>query len=299
MSNSLRRIERAAMPLLAALVALGGPRAFAAEDGVGVVAEYRPAAGRFNFSRAPRGEMVAVRIGTVAMAGDRLTLPAGASVKLQLAGGKVSEFNGPGDFTVADSGPLGRLAAIFQSLPKLFDDEYRVAGTAASRGSKDCGESARAEAIVVPILAPGSRVAAGERDIPLGWRGGCPPFVVAVSSGNDRLVHRESIEGWQVRLDDLPLSPGKYVVLITDATGKRFEGELEAVPAAPAIPPELRADSSNLGVTAQAVWLAGQDDGRWRLDSFELLRPLIRAGDPLAGTIGDGLLWGGGAPAAR
>ena len=30
----------------------------------------------------------------------------------------------------------------------------------------------------------------------------------------------------------------------------------------------------------------------WRLESFERLRPLIRAGDPLAGTIGDGVLWG-------
>ena len=66
MISNIRRFELAAVLLLAALATLPGPRAFAADDGVGVVAEYRPAAGRFTFSRAPRGEMVAVRIGTVA-----------------------------------------------------------------------------------------------------------------------------------------------------------------------------------------------------------------------------------------
>mgnify|MGYP003381462339 CR=1 FL=1 len=35
-----------------------------------------------------------------------------------------------------------------------------------------------------------------------------------------------------------------------------------------------------------------RDSGRWKLESFERLRPLIRAGDPLAGSIGDWVLWG-------
>jgi len=67
---------------------------------------------------------------------------------------------------------------------------------------------------------------------------------------------------------------------------------LEATGTGPALPAELAADTSSLGVVAQAVWLSGHDGGRWRLESFERLRPLIRAGDPLAGTIGDGVLWG-------
>jgi hypothetical protein len=58
------------------------------------------------------------------------------------------------------------------------------------------------------------------------------------------------------------------------------------------MPPDLATDTSSLGVIAQAAWLAGQDGGRWRLESFERLRPLIRAGDPLAGAVGDGVLWG-------
>lgn len=299
MTSRTRSGALACIVLLGASGLAASAPVHAATDGVGVVAEYRPASARFNFSRPPRGEPVAVRIGTVVLAGDQLTLPAGASVKLQLADGKTRDFQGPGDFVVPEAGALGKLASIFQSLPKLFDDEYRLSGTAASRGGEECADAGKAGPIEVPILVPGSRVAAGERDLPLAWRGGCPPFVVAVRSGRDQLVHRESIEGWQVRLDDVRLDAGRYAVLITDATGKRFEGQLDAVPAIPQIPADLRADASNLGVTAQAVWLASQEAGRWRLDSFELLRPLIRAGDPLAGTIGDGLLWGSSAPPAR
>jgi hypothetical protein len=151
----------------------------------------------------------------------------------------------------------------------------------------------------VPILVPGARIVAGKRDLPLAWRGGCPPFIVKLVSGKDSLVDRESIEGWQVRLDDVPMPVGHYSVIINDATGRRFEGSLEAVSRGPTIPPDIAADTSGLGTIAQATWLAGQGGGQWRLESFELLRPLIRAGDPLAGSIGDGVLWGAAPGFAR
>jgi hypothetical protein len=285
------------------LVAICGacPVARAASDaGVGVVAEYRPAAGRFTFARPPRGEAVPVQIGSVVMAGDRVTLPAGGAVTVQLANGETARFKGPGTFVVPDARPLGRLQAIFQSLPALFDDEFRLSGTAASRGGDVCGQDGRAVGpIAVPILVPGASIKAGTRDLPLGWRGGCPPFVVAVHASPNRDVHRESIEGWQLRLDQVPLPVGRYLVVITDATGQRFDTSLDALADMPVVPADLATDTSNLGITAQAVWLAGQDGGRWRLDAFDRLRPLIRAGDPLAGSIGDGLLWGPAAPAAH
>jgi hypothetical protein len=261
--------------------------------GVGVVAEYRPAAGRFTFSRKPQGAQVPVQIGGVVMAGDTVVLRAGDSVTVQLANGTMSQFKGPGTFVVPDARPLGKLAVIFSSIGAVFDDEYKLAGTAASRGGEQCAQDGvEIKPINVPILVPGARIVAGERDLPLAWQGGCPPFVVRVETGNASLVHRESIDGRQVRLDDVPLAVGKYAVIVTDSAGRRFESSLEAVPQGPTLPAELAAESSNLGVTAQAVWLAKQDDGRWRLESFERLRPLIRAGDPLAGTIGDAVLWG-------
>lgn len=279
--------------VMAGLVPVAGAAASGAESGVGVVAEYRPAAGRFAFTRPPGGENVPVRIGLVVMAGDLVTLPAGASVTVQLANGETTIFKGPGRFAVPTSSALGKLGAIFQSMMDLADEDFRLAGTAASRGGESCRQDgAPVHPIEVPILVRGARIVAGKRDLPLAWRGGCPPFVVKLVSGKDSLVDRESIEGWQVRLDDVPLSVGHYSVVINDATGRHFEGSLEAVSQGPTIPPDLAADTSKLGTIAQAAWLAGQDDGQWRLESFERLRPLIRAGDPLAGSIGDGVLWG-------
>jgi hypothetical protein len=286
---------------LLAIAAIGSsPVTHAADSsasGVGVVSEYRPAAGRFSFTRAPKGDQVAVQIGSVVQAGDRLSLPAGASVSLQLSNGKSTTFSGPGTFQVPDGRPLGKLATIITSVIPMLDDEYRLAGTAASRGGDSCGkDGAVVKPIEVPILAGGANIVAGERDLPLAWRGGCPPFVVKVLSGDDSLVYRESIAGWQVRLDDVRLTAGSYVVVVADADGRPFKADLVAVKDGPVLPPDLASDSSNLGVTAQAAWLARQDAGRWRLESFERLRPLIRSGDALAGTFGDGLLWG---PAPR
>ncbi len=290
----------ACQPCLIALLAIvtisAAPAVRAADasaSGVGVVAEYRPASGRFNFTRAPKGESVPVRIGSVVQSSDKISLPAGASVSLQLSNGKATAFNGPGTFEVPDGRPLGKLATIITSLGSMLDDEYRLAGTAASRGGESCGkDGAVVKQIEVPILAGGANIVAGERDLPLAWRGGCPPFIVKVLSGDDSLVYRESIAGWQVRLDDVPLAAGTYAVVVADADGRQFKADLVAVKQGPTLPAELAADTSSLGVTAQAAWLARQDQGRWRLESFERLRPLIRSGDALAGTFGDGLLWG-------
>jgi hypothetical protein len=264
------------------------------ESGVGVVAAYRPATKHLSFARPPRGETVPVMIGTVVMPGDRITLPADATLVVQLASGETRELKGPETHTIPDWGPLDRLtAAFFKAISGGFDDEFRREGLAASRSGEQCAaEGEVVPAIKVPILVSGARIVAGNRDLPLAWRGGCEPFVVSVLAGGQTLVHRESIEGHQVRLDDVPLAPGRYSVVITDANGRRFEGALDATGAGPALPAELAADTSPLGVVAQAIWLAQHEGGRWRLESFERLRPLIRANDPLAGTIGDGVLWG-------
>jgi len=285
---------------IAVLACAPGSAATDADAGVGVVAEYRPAAQRFTFTRQPGAVVVPVQIGSVVMSGDRVTLPAAASVIVQLANGETASFKGPGTFAVPAAPPLGKVASILQSMSALLDDDYRIAGTAASRGGEKCEQTGGAvNPIDVPILVPGARVIAGQRDLPLAWRGGCPPFVVRVLSGKDSLIHRESIEGWQVRLDDVPMSVGQYSVAITDAAGRRFTADLSAVERGPELPPDLVTDKSSLGVIAQAAWLAGQDGGRWRLESFELLRPLIRAGDPLAGAVGDGVLWGPASAPAR
>ena len=266
------------------------------EQGVGIVANYRPAAGRFNFSRNPGNETIPVRIGTVVYAGDSITLPAGATVIVHLADETARNFDGPGTLTVPAARPLGKIATFFRSIPALFDNTHRLSGTAASRGAGDCGSagSAQDSPLVIPILASGAQITAGVRDLPLAWQGGCAPYNVSVASGQRIIAQRVAVTGQQTRLDAVALPVGHYTITLADAANRHFETTLEARQHGPALPAGLAGDQSPLGIIAQAVWLAEQDQGSWRLDSFEQLRPLIRAGDPLAGTIGDGLLWGRG-----
>ncbi len=261
---------------------------------VGVVADYQPMEQRFTFIRPPHGESVPVRIGMVVVAGDSVTLEnATQSVTVQLAGGEVARFKGPGRFVVPNGRLLGSLAAVFDSLPELFNDRQGITGAAISRGVEECGMAGyQVPPITVPGLPPGSRVVAGQRDLLIAWHGGCPPFAVELRSGASSLARRDSIDEWQVSLDGLELAIGRHTVLVADATGRHWEGALEAVAQRPAIPADVAADSSNLGRNAQAICIARLDEGRWRQEGIAWLRPLMRGSDPLAVAIGNGLLWG-------
>lgn len=267
-----------------------------AEDVVGIVAEYRPASARFKFSRNGK-DQVPVRIGAMVAVGDAIDLPAGATVIVQQRDGQRLEFSGPGRFEVPTAPPLGTVSAIFRSISAVFDDEYRLAGTAASRSSEDCGGgNTNGRAIEVPILTGAPAIAAGERDMPLTWIGGCTPFSINLQTADGHSLYRKLVKGRKVRLDGVPLKIGRYTITISDATGLEFHGTIEVVASIPKLPVDLANDTSPLGVVAGAVWLAEQDHGRWRFDSFERLRPLIRIGDPLAGAIGDGVLWSDSRP---
>jgi len=261
---------------------------------VGVVADFRPLNRSLAFLRPPQGQYVAVRIGTVVVAGDRVVLGKDESVSVQLASGDLNRFAGPGDFRVPNGRPLGRLAAVFQSLPELFADEQGLAGTAASRSIEDCGMFGFKPApISVPAMSADTRIVAGKRSLLLAWSGGCPPFAVTLRSDATTHVQRKSIDEWEVLLKELALRPGRYSLRISDASGRHWDGSFSAQAQSPDLPAEVASDNTPLGRNAQAICLAGHDEGNWRLESANRLQPLRRAGDPLATGISRQLLWGG------
>jgi hypothetical protein len=284
-SNALMCVLASAMAMPTAAIAQSG-------DEVGVVAEYRPVTGRFVLLRGPR-DSVAVKLGTVVHADDAVVLPAGASIMVQRPRTEPLRLSGPGRQVVPASPRMGVLASFFRKLPNLFDDSYRQSRMAAGRGQTQCpGAGTPAAAIEFPMMTPGARIVAGPRDLPLAWRGGCPPYSVHLLAGADTLAHRTAIAAPQVRLDGLTLRPGPLHLVIGDAAGQRFVGTLEVMATLPTSPAELVADTSAFGTVARAAWLAELDAGRWQFDAFERLRPLIRAGDELASALGDAILWG-------
>ena len=105
------------MILFAAVAVFGSPfvpprpaRFSTLIDEVGIVADYRPATGRFFFRRADGTDSVPVRIGAVVRAGDQIALPSGASVTIQLAEGKAVVFPA-GNSVVPDGPSLGKRVA--------------------------------------------------------------------------------------------------------------------------------------------------------------------------------------------
>ncbi len=277
---------------LAGISILLAPKCEAGDRSIGVIGEYRPAAARLVLKRAPDGREIPIRIGTIVAAEDSVTLPAGASVVVQLASGERKQFSGAGTFQMPKSNTLGTLARFFESISSLFDDEYRLEGTAASRGAEQCDENATVDSMEIPLLAHGASMTAGTRDLPLAWTAGCGPFQVELWSASKGSLVRERTTEHRLRLDAIPFEIGDHRVTIIDSRGRKIERVLTVVDQAPRMPSDLANDTSALGTIAQAIWLAEQDGGRWRIESFDRLRPLIRGGNELAGAIGDGVLWG-------
>jgi hypothetical protein len=266
--------------------------AFAETNAVGVVAEYTPTTARIEVHRARTKQVMVLRIGGMVEAGDTFTLKPESGVAIHLSNGELRRYEGPGSFRVPTLGTLDKLGTLLDQISSYFDVEYRVQATAITRGNPGCEtDSGAPEPIQVPVLGAAPRVVAGKRDLPLAWTGGCPPFAITVRAPQRVLTQRKDLNARQVKLAALDLPAGTYTVEIRDARGTRQSTNLIAVAKGPSFPPEIANDSSPLGVISRALWLGDQDSCAWRLDAFEQVRPLIRSGDPLAGQVGDVLLW--------
>jgi len=124
------------------------------------------------------------------------------------------------------------------------------------------------------------------------WSGGAAPFTIILDAGGGETVLTESSER-EVRFD-IPKDAGERMTLtITDA-GKRsmrvsfrLRDRLAAVPAGV----ESADAPEGLAPALVAAWLAGQDDGAWRLEAVRMLRT-ADAGKPEFKRLSDALLAG-------
>ncbi len=275
-------------PLLAMVAGAQGRN-----ESVAIVADYQPASARLSISRA--GQPVPLTIGTQVFPDDTVELSAGNQVMVTTADGTVAQIAGPGKnlrLAPASARSLGVLSGVLASLQGYFGEPYRAKRIAAAQGSEDC---VGRRAIEVPLFGASAAIVAGTRDLRFAWAGGCGPFTITVRDAASRELARVETSSRTARFRELALSPGRVVIEIRDKQ-QTLQVELQAAAAHPAFPPELATEAGPLAVLGKAHWLAGQDAGRWKFESFELLAPLIRAGDPLASNYGDVLMWGAGGP---
>lgn len=127
----------------------------------------------------------------------------------------------------------------------------------------------------VPLLHVPQSVAAGQRVLVVGW---LKPSTIAeisiTAKGGRKLVDKSKAMGGLWASPALNLKPGKYRIVVA-AGGQTVSGDIDVVPRAeiPQFPAELTQNSipEPLRHSAQALWLAAQEGGHYRLESLQLI----------------------------
>ena len=251
---------------------------------VGLVADYAPARNSHTIARAD-GTTQPVMLGTLVMAGDTVKVAGSGHVFVQLNDGTQRDV-GPGEWVVPDVKPLGAVAQLLRSLPRLLDVQARIAASASTRGGEDC-EGAKPTPIDAPILRAHSKLTAGKQSIALGWFGGCEPYAVTMKKGEATVASAKDLKRRQQQFADLELVPGSYTIDIVDSRGQNAAYGLDVVATSPEPPADLSGADTATASIARALWLAELDGGAWRLESFKTLRPLIAQKEKLASLIAD------------
>jgi hypothetical protein len=277
------RVLVAAFAILCAVDA----RPAAPSQEVGMVVDYSPARSTHTIRRGTT--TLPVKLGTLVIADDVVVVDGGGRVIVQLNDGTQHDV-GPGEWRVPDAKPLGPVASLLRSLPRLLDVQAHIAASASTRGGETCDAKDPNAAIEAPILRDHSKVTAGKQNLALGWFGGCAPFGVELKKGDAAIGTVQGLPRRQHQFADLDLTPGLYQLRITDTAGHQRSYGIEVLAATPAPPADLDAADSATATIARALWLAELDGGAWRLESFKTLRPLMAQKERIAALIGDYLL---------
>ena len=127
----------------------------------------------------------------------------------------------------------------------------------------------------VPLLQVEQILTAGQRVLVMGW---LKPSAVAeisiTAKGGQKLVSKSKAMGGLWVSPELNLKPGKYHIVVT-AGSSTVSGEIGVVPNSgiPHFPVELTQNNipEPLRHTAQALWLAAQEGGHYRLEALQLI----------------------------
>jgi hypothetical protein len=133
--------------------------------------------------------------------------------------------------------------------------------------------------LFMPLIGQtGARIAAGVRDLNLPWVGGYPPYVLRISEeGSEKpLIELNMLNERRVRIKELPLKVGSYVLELRDARSQKLTRHFQAVSLdrVPELDRQVFGEVRNkldkkLRETLYAAWLSEQDQLMWSLEAYQ------------------------------
>ena len=280
-------MKRVALGLAAFAATLSGFAAVESGKGVlAVVSEFSVISNDWQVFILRDGTKVPARIGSLLRPGDQLELPGGSAVKLYLPSDDFISLSGPGIFSIPEAGFFTPVVNFLESLPSLFSDDHRIVGTAATKGIADCdvaNDAAQPPRIALPDS--GGRLLSGSGKTLLSWVDGCGPFTAELVMDSGVRVHATSPAPSPLRMSNLSLAAGAYILTVHDVRGMRSSYRLDVVDEMPAFPEELDDHGGSVAELARVAWLADEAQGTWLLESLSRLSQLADSGDPLAAAL--------------
>jgi hypothetical protein len=132
-----------------------------------------------------------------------------------------------------------------------------------------------------------AKMVAGEDMLHLAWQGGSAPYWVQVFRGNAKKAFLvEMTNSKRVQFEKRQLKAGHYRVVVNDADGQTIEGKFQVVESLPLalkqVEQEMEAStmSERTKKTLFAAWLAQQEKGAWKFETYQRIAKIAKAYQP-------------------
>jgi CHASE2 domain-containing sensor protein len=261
--------------VLLAIVMLGGPATDAQADPPQVAARIVDMSGPVESYRIVHADGSNARAAVYAdiLAGDRVEALGDQVLLVELAGRSEPVVVRRGVPLVVPSPPSGISLPILGAVGKELLTWIGLQGPSLEPAAVISAMTRGDTPIRLPLFAGGARfVAAGDRALPVAWRGGEPPYSVAVLDVEGHvLAELREVGGSRVTLPTVLLRQGSYTIRVVDKQGRSVIARFEAVPGdqVPVPGPAVSSgDADAVALTAIAAWLAGQGDGEWSYEAM-------------------------------
>ncbi|RKZ90809.1 MAG: hypothetical protein DRR19_08990 [Candidatus Parabeggiatoa sp. nov. 1] len=212
------------------------------------------------------------------LVGDQIVVNnATPTIHLKLGDNKVEEVNHKNSpYTVKSTGKVSSTSSnLWAWVKQVVTDwhEEELQTTVAIVNTRGVGDtSPDIPTPYIDLLEEPRELVAGTRTLHLAWKGGEKPYELILQQ-EGRPILSEAFQEQRITTPPLKLTPGEYQLRLSDKQQRTVDYTFTVVGSKPGYPSELL-DSNipkDTRLTAQALWLAAQEEGQWSFEAYQQL----------------------------